>query len=565
MQDTPYRNWNLREHDSRAGNVESTREGLCRAASEAEAALSAADPRSLLEAERRMLTTVDPLLNVVALTRMTDNSSDGKRYLERVDGSYLRACRVRRQLSVALSKRLTSVDEAPDKDCRRFVLEMLRLASRRPSSADDGWETLADAHFNALEEVHRSLVSTSSWGTIDDAGEVTIVRRANVRRLRCSASSSVRAAVEAIEESFLGQHGGALAEIKRARMNGVSERARLYGHASVEAAAVDGARTTLGSFQALHSQRARVRDLARRYFAAKASRLGLPALGWRDTAASVGGPTIGLSLERVLRLLSELAPSYNPAYAETLDELARRPLILSDSGRAQIDAWFAVPHYGGGAPLLHVVDHGTTQSFAASAHEVGHCCQLSFLARHVGPFAAADAAVGFSELPALLFEIAAVNEAIARAAGADEQGYWRAAAFEQLLHFLLVLPTSAEFERRSYANPDLPLGRAWHEAVDELWPDNVVWPSGYQGYSLECAPENMPFSGDLYATTFALAYAVYLGGGEGYENFEREASYHGLAEATSMYLGHDLEASSLYGACLSHAESLLEELERQWS
>jgi hypothetical protein len=98
---------------------------------------------------------------------------------------------------------------------------------------------------------------------------------------------------------------------------------------------------------------------------------------------------------------------------------------------------------------------------------------LAFLARNVGPFSMSDAAPGYSELPALLFEVVALNEAH-RHGALRERKLWSSAVVEQAIHFLLRLPTTSEFERRVYAEPDMDLESAWSGAVGSLWPDNVA-------------------------------------------------------------------------------------------
>src|SRR5690606_9358318 len=158
-------------------------------------------------------------------------------------------------------------------------------------------------------------------------------------------------------------------------------------------------------------------------------------------------------------------------------------------------AWFAVSHYGGGTPLVHVPYHGTVDDFCAAAHELGHACHKTVVARERGPLAAADEGFCYAELFALAFEIAAVHRAVEQASGADEREFWRGVVLEQAAHFLRTLPIRARFDELTYLE-GVPADAAWALAHEELSPAWAPRPGpGDDTWVLSTSSEDLPFQG----------------------------------------------------------------------
>lgn len=555
------RRWNLASYDERWGDVAQTKKGLATICAVARQAMATPAPAALLAAERRMVMELDSLLTVLELSRMTEPSGAGREYASQVEGAEHEARRHREELRMLLLDKASSI-QADDEDSKRFLSEAERLSQHRPHLEARGWVQALEAQFNALEDVHRSLIADRPWGQLEVAGDSCEVTSGNFRALESSPDAKVRAAVAEARRKFIERYREPLVRLKKARIHCVRDQSRLLAHSSVEAWCINQARASAQCLASLHEQRSRVRQLAGRYYEWKRIELGLPSLSPCDVHAPLGQARGPLSLEHALKLLEGRVRDYNPEYRQILAEVAREPVVFSNPTEARIDAWFAVPHAGGGTPLLHVIDHGSQESFAASAHELGHCCHTAYLARHVGPFSAADAATCYSELPSLLFEITLLEQAYEHAPGSAERRQRAAAIIEQILHFLLELPTVTEFERGIYGSSELDLDHAFRSALNALWPDVVRWPKDDAHYLLQTANENMPFSGDLYAVTFALAYSVYQTGGRGYARFERDGVYGWIPQVARTCLGVDIEAPSAYSACLSRAEFLIESLEQ---
>jgi oligoendopeptidase F len=226
------------------------------------------------------------------------------------------------------------------------------------------------------------------------------------------------------------------------------------------------------------------------------------------------------------------------------------------------DAWFAVPHFGGKTPLLYAIDHGTPESFAATAHEMGHCCNSAFLARQVGPMSAFDAAIGFSEVPALLFEIAALDQALLAAGSAHEARARRCALIEQALHFLSALPMQSEFERRCFAEDNPDLTARWADTKREFLPDVVQVMGGDDDFLLTPTTGAGAFAGEQYAIAYSIAFWTYKNPGSGYKAFEREGAYQPIAPLALRHLGLDIQTGAGFELCVEHIERMLDEQEK---
>jgi oligoendopeptidase F len=332
----------------------------------------------------------------------------------------------------------------------------------------------------------------------------------NVRALLSSSDRELRRAAWQFRRSVAAEQLTVLEPIKRARADFRIAQARLLGYSDVLDATLDDWRLSREGYDAVGMQVARGRDFFDTFYRWKQSALNESTFEEADlSATAVSARSEWLGLDRVFVAL-HAAPGLSGDFKGVLTELVESRVLFTDTRATLSPSWFTLPHYGGGLPLVHVPYHRTLDDFCAAAHELGHACHTTVVARKLGALAASDESLCYSETFSLAFEIAALNQALIAASSDEERRFWRAAVLEQAAHFVRTLPIRARFDELVYLQ-GRPYNEAWAEAHAALSPAWLPCPSAEDcTWVLATSSEDLPFHGHAYALAYLSAYAAYL-------------------------------------------------------
>jgi hypothetical protein len=503
--------WDLSRFHPAAANPGALSDFLCAAAASLEQAPNA--PASELLAQyRQALGDVTNVLAVEAVAREVSAPEQAELWARTTEPAVLRCQAASASLHRALSDAAPGLLEHARGIDGAFLRQLASRASHLPPPAATPWATLARRMgLDRLRELHAQHLKTLLVADLSVGRTSVELRPSNLRALLVSDDRAVRRAAWEFRQSAATRAAGILQGINEMRALYRCEEARLSGYSDVLQAACAEFRISSATYEALCAQRASVRRFADDFLRWQQHRLVLERLEPFDVGAQPPPPSADcLGLENLLGLLESHVARLHPAFPGVLRELQQNQALLTDPRATFSAAWFTLPHYGGGTPLVHVPYHRTVDDFCAAAHEFGHACHTAVVARELGAIAAADEALCYSEVFSLVFEIAAVNQAYKQAAAADEREFWRGVVLEQAAHFLRTLPIRASFDELMYLE-GIPSARAWVQAHAESSPSWLPLPTPEDtSWVLSTSSEDAPFQGRAYCLAFLLAYLGYL-------------------------------------------------------
>lgn len=441
-----------------------------------------------------------------------------------------------------------------------FLRDLVRRAEHLPPAAATPWAALARrAGLERPRELHAGQLKALLTAELRIGSERVELRPSNVRALLASSNRELRRAVWSFQRGVASDALPVLEMVKSIRADFRREEARLLGYADLLEAACADFRISQGAYRVISLQRSTICEFADGFYRWKQKRLGLERLEELDLTAQPLVPESGwLELRHVTALLEGYVGRLHSGFPGVLHELWAKRALLTDSRATFSSAWFTLPHYGGGTPLVHLPYHGGVDEFCAAAHELGHACHTAVVSRQLGALAAADECLCYSEVFGLVFEIAAVNQALEHAHSASEREFWRGVVLEQAVHFLRTLPIRSRFDELTYLEHVAP-GEAWARAHAELSPHWLPVPSpGDAGWALSTSSEDAPFQGHAYALAFFVAYLAYLEPERGItQQLLSDAPWQPFEDACRSALRIDLRDHTSFGPVWEHLNGVL--------
>jgi hypothetical protein len=509
--DPEARCWDLSRFHPAAAHPSALSEYLCAAAASLEEAPNVRGPE-LLAQYRQALGDVTNVLAVEAVAREVSAPEQAELWAHTTEPAVLRCQVALASLHRALSDAARGLLEHAGGIDASFLRHLAGRASHLPPPAATSWATLARrTGLERLRELHAQHLKALLVADLPVGQTSVELRPSSLRALLVSDDRAVRSAAWGFRQSAATRAAGVLQGINEIRALYRREEARLSGYSDVLQAACAEFRISSATYGALRAQRARVQRFADDFLRWKQRRLGLERLEPFDVGAQAPPPSAAcLGLQKLLGLLEGYVARLHPAFPGVLRELQQNQALLTDPRATSSAAWFTLPHYGGGTPLVHLPYHRTVDDFCAAAHEFGHACHTAVVARELGAIAAADEALCYSEVFSLAFEIAAVNQAYEQSAAPDEREFWRGVVLEQAAHFLRTLPIRSSFDELTYLE-GVPSARAWVQAHAESSPNWLALPTSEDvSWVLSTNSEDAPFQGRAYCLAFLLAYLGYL-------------------------------------------------------
>jgi oligoendopeptidase F len=461
---------------------------------------------------------------------------------------------LRRALSLANEAETVNLDEGAAFAAWRSE------AARTPGAEALRWRTLGQTFgFDALGDVHRKLCREAFQGEVSFGGRTVAVTTDSWRAQLNDESRELRTAVWDFVLARAAAVEPVLGRIKLSRLRFVSESARLRGFEDARTAAFAGFRVPVSVADTLRKLAPRTRSLADRYYRNKGKLLGISPLRDFDVVAPLAGiATDGLAFSRVIEVLRGELEERAPAYAQVLDEVLAGETLLSDPLASKSASWFVYADGNGGLPLVHVPYHRNLECYSAVAHELGHACHLTQLARTRGPIAQADDSLVLNEMFAIYFEIVALSGSLARAATSAERRFWRDALLEQGLHFMRTLPIWAHFEEGVHGG-EAPEA-AFRHATAALTPDWLSHGEVDQRWALQIHTEQMPFYGYGYQAAYAFALLMYLRcDATSLLRLATESPWQPLASVMGRLLNVELASQTAFDPVLGWLEGLLDQ------
>lgn len=554
--DSERRSWDLERFSAVASDREQAAALVQSAVAEAAAALAGGTAASQLRAYRDLLGQPSNVASIADILAETggDASESYVRGLELPLHDYRSTlAELRRSLSLMSESETAGLGE------RAAFAAWRAQASHTPGAEALRWQALGQTFgFDALADVHRRLCREALHGSVSVDGRALAVSSDSWRAQLNDQSRELRGAVW----RFLGERAVAaepvLGRIKLSRLRFVGESAKLRGFDDALGAAFAGFRLPVAAARALRGLAPRTKALADRYYRRKAQKLGITALQNFDLSAPLAGvATNDLTFSRVNDVLHSELSVRAAGYAELLDEVLAGPTLLTDPAASKSAGWFVYAEGNGALPLVHVPYHRNLECYSAVAHELGHACHLTYLARARGAIAQSDDSLVLNEMFAIYFEIALLNGSLARAGTPAQRELWRDALIEQGLHFMRTLPVWAHFEDAVHAGRE-PVD-AFRQAHHALTPDWLMTDEIDHRWALQVHTEQMPFYGYGYQAAYALALLAYLRcDAAAFRHLATESSWRPLADVMREPLQVELTADAAFDPVLSWLEDLVE-------
>jgi oligoendopeptidase F len=556
------RSWDLRSFHAAIFDAEQSRSLLGDVIEESRNAVLTSDLATLIRALERFHRSALPLVGAVQVLRETDDSPMAAQYVNAID-PMLHEARVM-ALEVTRLIHAAAGQEVPDELARLRPFLAALATQRFPAEQALPWAALGENYgFDALANVHRALLEDgSSTNARSATGEEVAITYQSWRALLSHVDPCVRRQTWAARQDLARRNRSSLEIIKRARLRFIEERARILGYQDVLDSELSYWRIRRSTVDILRSLDERTRNMADRYYSYKRRALACRDFSECDVAAPFPIPDReSLALQNLMRVLLEECSTRVPRYRTVLEQLLDGRTLLTDPSASRSAAWFITPNHAGGLPLVHLPYHRTLECYAAAAHEFGHACHLTDLARASGELWASDDSLVFSEIFSLYFEIVTLNAAAVRAQDESARRYWKAAVVEQALHFLRTLAIPARFEEARIAG-DSPAS-AWKEAHARLTPAWMPLPADDDAtWALQIHSEQMPLYGYGYATAFIVGYLLYLQVSPSrFDEFALRLPWQPIGDVARDVLGVDLGRAETFDLVFDHIEAQIADLE----
>jgi oligoendopeptidase F len=540
------------------------RSALLSAAEQCDAARASDDLTLMHRALSRALAEPYSLRSSQAALTATLDTAALRAYEAAVDEAAVAYDRALEALVAEVGRRLLSAGPQVAEDLGLLPLYQRATRTRlhaRSARQDAQHATLRHLTLTSTARILDALARDERLGTIEVDGATHELERGNLSSLLAHRDARVRRSVAESIRANARRTRSVHEVIKVTRLQAIHELCALRGFASPFEEYLATSGMTLGAIAAQHAMEGRLLELCRRHAEYKRASFGLDDLEECDLEAMSSPAPRDLSLRRVLTALERRLGVYDDRYPAWLQQTFTCGTILTDSSAALARSYFVIASAHGGPPLVHAPYVRDLQGFAATAHELGHACQLGADARDLGPLAVYDPPMAFSEVFSLLTEVIAVMAARDESAP-HERRFWCEAIVDQFLYFMRRLGAQARFDERALSTravdiETLEVSRV--AALRRLTPTSVVVRRD-DSWLRNPFQEELPYCGYSYCGALLVAYRLALRPVP-LRAFSEDGWHQDLEHACRATLGIDIARVGDFDVVWEFVESAMTELE----